>query len=400
VVLIALLGVRWDHALLSSGVYRTGELANPSTEILYYKDGRTATVTVDRRPPGIFALSTNGKPDATMTGLWLEPGDGTRVPLSLDEPTQVLIPLVTLAYNPDARRALVVGQGSGLSSELVLGSPHIESLVTVEIEPAMLEGSRVFLPATRREFEDPRSVFAIDDAKSFLAKGGEPLDLILSEPSNPWVSGVSSLFSSEFYDRVWSVLAAVHRNFPDYQVYLVHSADMLIVAGGDPELPPPDWQVFEFPAISQDLTRTYPFSPELLEASHFLSRESLAPLLDAWPYPNSDFFPVLDLGAERTRFLQLPASGFLESASGPFDVADAFLPSRTLDGSLLVTPVPQIPMWRALTLRNRIRAWRLPSRVRDGRKASATSKGPEALSRRGRPTVWKRLKGSSPRWPS
>jgi spermidine synthase len=382
VVLIALLGVRWDHALLSSGVYRTGELANPSTEILYYKDGRTATVTVDRRPPGIFALSTNGKPDATMTGLWLEPGDGTRVPLSLDEPTQVLIPLVTLAYNPDARRALVVGQGSGLSSEMVLGSPHIESLVTVEIEPAMLEGSRVFLPATRREFEDPRSVFAIDDAKSFLAKGGEPLDLILSEPSNPWVSGVSSLFSSEFYARVrnrlapggvfgqWihlyeisdelvlSVLAAVHRNFPDYQVYLVHSADMLIVAGTDPELPPPDWRVFEFPAISQDLSRTYPFSPELLEASHFLSRESLAPLLEAWPYPNSDFFPVLDLGAERTRFLQLPASGFLESASGPFDVADAFLPSPTPDGNLLVTPVPQIPMWRALTLRNRIRAWR------------------------------------------
>jgi hypothetical protein len=382
VVLIALLGVRWDRALLSSGVYRTGELANPNTEILFYKDGRTATVTVDRRPPGIFALSTNGKPDATLTGLWLDSHEGTPVPLSLDEPTQVLIPLVTLAYNPGARRALVVGQGSGLSSALVLGSPHIESLVTVEIEPAMLEGSRAFLPATRREFEDPRSVFAIDDAKSFLAQDGEPLDLILSEPSNPWVSGVSSLFSSEFYARVknrlapggvfgqWihlyeisdelvlSVLAAVHRNFPDYQVYLVHSADMLIVAGTDPELPPPDWRVFELPAISQDLSRTYPFSPELLEASHFLSREGLAPLLEAWPYPNSDFFPVLDLGAERTRFLQLPASGFLESASGPFDVADAFLPRPHPDGDLLVTPIPQIPMGRSLTLRNRVRAWR------------------------------------------
>ena len=185
----------------------------------------------------------------------------------------------------------MVGQGSGLSSHMLLGSPHLESLTTVEIEPEMLEGSRVFLPATRRVFEDPRAEFVIDDAKSFLAQGGDPLDLILSEPSNPWVSGVSSLFSDEFYRRVsdrlapggvfgqWlhlyeisdalvlSVLAALHQNFPSYQVYLVHSADMLIVAGKDQEMSTPDWTVFDYPMVAADLSRTYPFEPVLLEAS-------------------------------------------------------------------------------------------------------------------------------------
>jgi hypothetical protein len=196
------------------------------------------------------------------------------------------------------------------------------------------------------------------------------------------VSGVSSQFSTEFYARVrerlapggvfgqWihlyeisdalvlSVLAAVHRNFPSYQIFLVHSADMFIVAGTGSALPKPDWNIFRFPGVREDLARTYPFEPELMEASRFLTREGLAPLLDGWPFPNSDFFPVLDLGAERTRFLQVPATGFLSSASGPFDVGDAFLPSTPGDGEVFVTPVPQIPMGRALTLRNRIRNFR------------------------------------------
>jgi hypothetical protein len=262
---------------------------------------------------------------------------------------------------------------------MLLGSPGLESLTTVEIEPEMLRGSRVFLPATRRVFQDPRSHFVIDDAKSFLAQGGPPLDLILSEPSNPWVSGVSSLFSDEFYGRVrerlapggvfgqWlhlyeisdhlvlSVLGALHRHFPDYQIYMVHSADMLIVAGGDPELREPDWGVFDFPEVAADLARTHPFHPILLESSRFLNREGLAPLLDSWAHPNSDFFPILDLGAERTRFLQMPASGFMESASGAFDVGDFFLPKVAWKEGPTLTPVPQIAAGRALTLRNRIR---------------------------------------------
>jgi len=379
-VLLALFGVRMDRVLLSSGVYRTGRLPGADTELLFYRDGRTATVTADRRPPGVLTLSTNGKPDATLTEGWLQPPPDQPIPLSLDEPTQTLLALVTLAHNPRAEQALVVGQGSGLSSHMLLGSPHLISLTTVEIEPEMLEGSRVFLPATRRVFEDPRAHFAIDDAKSFLAQGGPALDLILSEPSNPWVSGVASLFSDEFYARVrdrlapggvfgqWihlyeinddlilSVLGALHRNFPSYQIFLVHSADMLIVAGRDPVMPRPDWGVFEYPDIVKDLARTFPFDPVLLEASRFLNREAMAPVLDRWPTPNSDFYPILDLGAERARFLQLPAGGFLESASGPFDLADIFLEPVPWEDGPGVTPVPQIPMGRALTLRNRIRA--------------------------------------------
>jgi predicted membrane-bound spermidine synthase len=385
-----LLGVPWDRALLSSGVYRFGRLPAPGTDIRYYRDGRTATVSAYEVPPGLLVLATNGKPDATISGGWLEPRSLFRTneaapesaslevkPLSTDEPTQVLTALITAAYNPSAEGALVIGQGSGLSSHMLLASPVLESLVTVEIEPRMIEGSRIFLPATQRVFEDPRSRFIIDDAKSYLAAEGESLDLILSEPSNPWVSGVSSLFTQEFYARVrerlapggvfgqWihlyemedglvlSVLAALHEVFPSYAVFLVNSTDMLIVAGVDEELMEPDWTVFQWPGAEEDLSLTFPFHAEFLESSLFLNREALVPLLDDWPQPNSDFFPVLDLGAERARFLRSSASGILASASGHFDFSDIFLPPRSDGGEALRAPVPQIPMFRALALRNR-----------------------------------------------
>src|SRR5919201_2055590 len=106
-----------------------------------------------------------------------------------------------LAYAAGVAMA-VIGQGSGMTSHLLLGSPTIGRLVTIEIEPQMIEGSRRFYPANRRVFDDRRSRFVIDDAKSFFASAGRTYDIIISEPSNPWVSGVSGLFTTEFYERV------------------------------------------------------------------------------------------------------------------------------------------------------------------------------------------------------
>ena len=47
----------------------------------------------------------------------------------------------------------------------------------------------------------------VDDAKAYFAGANRRFDLILSEPSNPWVSGVSGLFTDEFYARVRRYLA-------------------------------------------------------------------------------------------------------------------------------------------------------------------------------------------------
>ena len=184
-VLAAMIGVRFDRLLLASGVYRyaTAEVS-PNWRSMFYADGRTATVSARLDvASGQRSLSTNGKPDASLPGTWMMPWrpGAPREQLTGDQSAQLLLPLITLAYQPHARRIAAIGEGSGMSSHLLLGSDSVQAMHTIEIEPMMIAGSRAaFLPANHRVFSDPRSRFIIDDAKSVFAAGHERYDLILS----------------------------------------------------------------------------------------------------------------------------------------------------------------------------------------------------------------------------
>ncbi len=371
-------GVQLDRNVLASGVYRTGGLVAPGDrQITFYRDGRTATVTGSRTSGSNFlTLATNGKPDASLTPLWFTPCDSVShpMPLMADAATQTLLPLVTLAHMPGATSAAVIGQGSGMSSHLLLGSKTLKSLVTIEIEPKMIEGSRIFLPANRRTFDDPRSEIVIDDAKSYFASAHRRFDLIMSEPSNPWVSGVSGLFTTEFYGRIrqyltndgvfgqWlhvyelddalvlSVLAAIHQNFRSYEVYLVPSGDLLVVASNRDSLPAPDWSVFQAEGLHSDLCRFTPLTPPVLDALSIVSRAELAPLVETMGQPNSDYYPVLDLGAERRRFRRDHASGFPALSDEWFNLLASLTGRRAAPGGEPLPALPENPRVRARAL--------------------------------------------------
>jgi hypothetical protein len=287
---------------------------------------------------------------------------------------------VTLAYAPGARTGAVIGQGSGMSSHLLLASSTLEELTTIEIEPQMIEGSRIFYPVNRRTFDDPRSHHAIEDAKSYFASTNRRYDLIMSEPSNPWVSGVSGLFTTEFYARVrqyltdggvfgqWlhvyelddalvlSVLAAIHQNFPAYEIYLVPHGDLLVVASNIPFRRGPDWSVAAMPALGADLCRFVPLTPVTLDALHLASRRDLAPLLDGYTGSNSDFYPVLDLGAERRRFTRDQARGFPALSAQWFNLLSSVSGRRTAPGGDLIPAFPENPRLAARATASYLRA--------------------------------------------
>ena len=375
-VLAAAVGVRFDRLLLASGVYRyaTAEIS-PNWRSMFYADGRTATVSVRLdRASGQRSLSTNGKPDASLPGQWMMPwrSDMLREQLTGDQSAQMLLPIIALAYQPRAQRIAVIGQGSGMSSHLLLGSDSVKAMHTIEIEPMMIAGSRAaFLPANHRVFTDARSRFIIDDAKSVFAAGRERYDLILSEPSNPWVSGVSGLFTDEFYARVrqslsergvlgqWlhlyetndylvlSVLAAVHRNFPSYVVHMVSSTDLLIIASASRDLAEPDWSVVAQRGLAEDLRRVLPLTPRTLDATWLADRRALAPLLAHMAGVNSDYFPVLDLGGERARYLRTSANGFYGLGQDRFSIVHAM---RWRREGLGTDPVAAIDMARVQSL--------------------------------------------------
>jgi spermidine synthase len=387
------IGTRLDEHVLASGVYRSGVIpGSKQQEMRFYRDGRTATVsaTLTKRS-GMLSLATNGKVEASLTPAWYKPCDSTsRGPLVQDAATQMLVPLVTLAHAPRAQTAAIIGQGSGMSSHLLLGSPHLKEVVTVEIEPQMIEGSRIFYPANRRVFDDPRSKIVIDDAKSHFASEQRRYDLIISEPSNPWVSGVSGLFTNEFYARIrnylsegglfgqWlqvyelndelalSVLAGIHQNFRSYEIYLVAGADLLVIASNGATMSKPDWSVFRHPALLKDLCNFAPMTPTVLEGLHLVGRAELQPLLELIKHPNSDYYPVLDLGAERQRFRRNHAAGFQGLSANWFNFLASLRGQRT---------AAALDTWNSLPENPRVRARAIGALLRSG---AAVSLPPDA----------------------
>ncbi len=325
---LALLGfglfVRLDPYKMASGVYRLGQLLNPALEkLVFHRDGKTATVSVIERPAvSSLAILTNGKADAMIYM-------ARDKPASADEPTMVLLGALPPLLHPQARTAACIGFGAGLTTHTLLGDPRLERVDTIEIEQQMLRGAEHFRPRNERAFKDPRSHLVIDDAKTFFATQPAKYDLIVSEPSNPWVSGVAGLFSDEFYQLArrhlaegglfvqWlqlydldvplaaSVLRALEANFDDYAVYAATDHDLVIAARNGALVPPPDAAMMREPALDEALRHIGVRSLQDLEVRRVGTKRAWRGLTSALGAAiNSDYAPVLDLGAERTRFLR------------------------------------------------------------------------------------------------
>jgi spermidine synthase len=340
-LVFALAGIDLDRYKMASGVYRTGKFYPPgSIEILFHKDGKTATVDLLRDADGSINISTNGKPDAT-----LNMADGSTA--APDESTMIMAAAIPLLLHPQARTAANIGMGSGLTTHTLLSSPRLERVDTIEIEPAMIEAAQGFRPRVEAAFTDPRSKFFIDDAKTFFSAHQSRYDIIISEPSNPWVSGVAGLFSDEFYRHtrahlnqgglfvqwmqlyeidlrlVASVMKAINRNFSDYALYTPNDSDLLIVAVKDGKVPRLEDRNFGQARLAQLLRRIDIHAPHDLKLRRLGDRHLFAPMFESMPTPvNSDYFPVLDLNAARARFMNTGASELISLGTTALPVQD------------------------------------------------------------------------------
>src|SRR5512137_234411 len=346
-----------DVRKMASGVYRHGNLmAGADRQVLHHRDGKTATVSVVAEGRGARMIKTNGKADAT---LMMVPG---RAP-EPDEATMVLLGAVPLALHPGARTAAAIGFGSGLTTHTLLGSTTLERVDTIEIEPEMVEAARLFLPRVERAYSDPRGKVHVEDAKSFFAAGDRRYDLIVSEPSNPWVSGVAGLFSEEFYrvarrhlaegglfvqwlqlyeidvPLVVSVLKALDGAFEDWEVFASNDGDAVIVARKGGPVGPVDPAVLALPEIASAMARVGVASPQDLAFRMVGSRRSWGPFVRGHPAPaNSDYHPVLDQGAARTRFLGASAIPLVGVARFPLPLQEMLGGVPLAAGGLDVTP--------------------------------------------------------------
>ncbi len=98
-----------------------------------------------------------------------------------------------------ARRVLIIGGGDGGILREVARHRDIESITMVEIDGAVVEMCREFLPNhSAGTFEDPRLNLVIDDGMHFVATTEEKFDVIISDSTDPIGPG-EVLFSENFY---------------------------------------------------------------------------------------------------------------------------------------------------------------------------------------------------------
>ena len=317
--------VSLDPGVVTSGAFRSHADFGSRLETVTQRDGATATISFHRRSDVAF-IKTNGKTDASAA-----PGGAAAV---VDEYTQAALAFYPMSVIDKRYSAAVIGFGSGMTAHYLLCDPLLERVDIVEIEKEMVRLAKGFLPANRRVFEDSRARIVIDDAKTYFNTSRKTYDLIVSEPSNPWVSGVSGLFTAEFYrdvvpfladsglmvqwlhlyefnsDLVLGVVKALSTTFPEIKIYAVPAAstDIVILASRRPFSFGPA-QRFRTPDILEHI-RLLRDDPALFGERNFLvTGRSLTPLLRYFR-PNSDYFPILDNGAEKAFFLRSQARLF------------------------------------------------------------------------------------------
>lgn len=163
---------------------KDGKTYGPETnKLLMYEEGPTATVSV-REDWGVKSMAINGRTNASD---------------SADMPTQVILGQMPVLLAPRLDNALIVGYGSGVSVGAMLQS-NIKSIECVELEPEVIDAGSLFDHVNNRPLTDPRTRLIIDDARTYLRVNPTQYDMIVSEPSHPWVPGVANLFTQQFFE--------------------------------------------------------------------------------------------------------------------------------------------------------------------------------------------------------
>ena len=309
----------WNQIVFTRGTFRGQKIytdfeafkAAASWKILYYRDGAQSTVTVSQDSRGMLSLFVNGKADASTDN---------------DLKTEILLGHIPLLLHREPRQVLNIGIGSGITCGAILAYP-VENLDVVEISGEVVEASKLFKDHNRAFYLDPRVRIFNEDAKTFLILTPSLYDVIVSEPSNPWMSGVASLFSKEYFmgvkshlkekgifaqwfhtyemsdETVEMVIRTLASVFPHVSVWHPSSGDIMMIASLEPIQM--DWdstkERLAIPEVKQDLQRV-----KIRDLPGFLSHEMLSSKrvrkILSPGLINSDYFPYLEYQAPKDFF--------------------------------------------------------------------------------------------------
>ncbi|MBM3836832.1 MAG: hypothetical protein FJ398_02515 [Verrucomicrobia bacterium] len=317
-------GDEWKHTL-ASGIFRLRTAEVPwdlieqrrrLVDLVFYEDGPDATVSVETRSKQSsnrdYVLRVNGKPDASAQG---------------DLSTQYLLAHLPIMARPQSKDVFVLGFGSGITAGALLGHP-VERLTIAENCRPVLEAAKIFEPWNRGVATNSRARIRLEDGRTVLKLSPEKYDIIISEPSNPWVAGVASVFTKEFYELASSrlkeggimaqwfhmyemhdgiaflVLRTFARVFPHLEIWDSQEGDIVLLGSHLPwkSFPEVFREVFSRDDPRSDLERIGLKSPEAVFVRQVASQRTAFAVAGDGPI-QSDAFPVLEYAAPKAFYI-------------------------------------------------------------------------------------------------
>jgi spermidine synthase len=214
---------------------------NSRRHIVWEADGRESSVAISAQNG--LAFIVNGKSDGNAIS---------------DAGTQIMLGVLGALLHPEPQSGLIVGLGTGESAGWLASLPEIQRVDVVELEPAICEVARQCSPLNHRVLEHPKVHLTLNDAREVLQTTRRKYDVIASEPSNPYRTGVSSLYTREFYEAArerltergifiqWlqgyeidlptirTVLTTLSEVFPHIEIWETNPADLVLVCSLTP----------------------------------------------------------------------------------------------------------------------------------------------------------------------
>jgi len=310
ILLTSLTPIHWNPLLMNSGVYYynqfiadAGGLAKKMVRhdpLVLQIEGLEATVALYRNSRGGRYFKVNGKTDGSSFS---------------DLATQILLGQLPMLFAPDAKNALVIGLGTGITLDQVAQyrTTHVDC---VEISPAVVAISEHFRKENRNVLTQPNVMLHLQDGRNLLRTRPKRYDVIISEPSNPWQAGNAALFTEDFYRLAarrltatgifcqWlplydlpttslkTAIATFLKSFPDTQAYIA-GVDILLLGSKAPASESPIRLPSTYPDPAYDLMLFAPNVERLIQRFYFGDSKLLRAFSSGAPL-NTDNLPYLE----------------------------------------------------------------------------------------------------------
>ncbi|MDY0003780.1 MAG: fused MFS/spermidine synthase [Polyangia bacterium] len=295
--------------------FKVAKAQDASSNIVWKAQGRVTVVTVHRLDDGGLRLRNNGLNEAYH---------GTTEPRY----AQVIWYLGLLPYilHPKPERALQIGLGGGGTAEC-LTTTALKELNVVELEREVVNASKfiykTLVGPKSHPGDDKRVNIVVDDGRNALLRAARArpnyYDIIVSQPSHAWLSGVASLYTEEHFGVVrrnlrpggifcqWinlfrmdqeglaALLKAFTLAFPAVHVFQVDGNSLLLI-GGDSSLKLDPAVVEKHLSDKRIKTKADLFQIDAYKVfRQYLFGRKTALALAGSAAPNSDRFPIIEM---------------------------------------------------------------------------------------------------------